>query len=160
MYRLSHTSSWPVAALFLAAGTWWLASVGLQAGTAFLWVPNISVDTTFVVVLGQWLIICLCAGRAAKFRCSAFSIAVLGFVVPLWPLLALTWLSSDLSFLTLTLTQLMSIFLAAAFGLFAQVVSKLNISNELRRHLRTAAGILVAAVIWSQRHVLHAWLLP
>lgn len=158
MPRLTLTAGWPAAGLFLAAGSWWLASMSLQARHGFLGVPVISGQAAFGLVLGQWLLIGLFAGNGDSSRSfSAGAVAALNFVVPLWPLFALLWLTSDLSFAMLVQTQLVAFILATVMALVAGRVARLSVDRDYGTLLRSAVGLLVAAMIWAGRSHLYAW---
>ena len=159
MSRLRGSSSLPVAALFLASGSWWLANVALQAGTAFVWVPVVSADAIYAAVLGQWIVICLFTRCAEDGSISSRALAVLGFVLPLWPLLAVAWLSSDIGLVTLLQTQLLAIVIAIAFVALGHLLSRRGPGTERSEILRNAFGVVAAAITWSQRQALHEWLL-
>ena len=158
MSRLTLTAGWPAAGLFLATGSWWLASLSLQARNGFSGAPLISAQAAFSLVLGQWLLIGLFAGNGGSSRSfSAGAVAALNFVVPLWPLYALLWLTSDLSLAILAQTQLVAFVLATVMILVAGRVERLSIDRDYRTLLRATVGLLVAAVIWAGRSHLHAW---
>ena len=158
MSRLTQTAAWPAAALFLAAGSWWLASTSLQARVGYIGVPAISAQAAFSLVLGQWLVISLFAGSGDASRSFwAGTVAALNFVVPLWPLFALLWLTSDLSLAILVQTQLIAFMLATTLIVAAGRVARLSIDREYRSFLRSTVGIVVAAAIWMGRNQLHAW---
>ena len=157
MSRLIPIAAWLSAALFLASGTWWLANMSLQATSGFSGVPDISAQAAFALVLGQWSIIGLFAGHGSYQGSSAATVANLNFVVPLWPLFALLWLTSELSIATLVQTQLIAVTLAAALTVFGSRVAILNIDHEYQMILRSTLGIIAAAVIWMGRGQLHTW---
>ncbi len=157
MSRLTPTAAWPALALLLAAGTWWLANISLQAGSGFSAAPAISAQATFALVLGQWLLISLFASHGDFRNISAATVANLNFVVPLWPLLALLWLTSDVSITTLVQTQLIAFILAAMLAAVGKRVADLNIDAEYRTLIFSTVGIIAAAMIWIGRSQLHAW---
>ena len=82
----------------------------------------------------------------------------LSFVVPLWPLLALFWLSSAMSAVTLLVTQVVALALVVAAVSVGGVVERLRIDAEWRSLLRSLVGIALAAGIWTTRDPLQAWL--
>ncbi len=157
MSRLTPTAAWPALALLLAAGTWWLANISLQAGSGFSAAPAISAQAAFALVLGQWFLISLFASHGNSQNSSATAVASFNFVVPLWPLLALLWLTSDVSITTLVQSQLIAFILAAILAVVGTRVARLNIDAEYRTLIFSTVGIIAAAVIWVGRSQLHAW---
>jgi hypothetical protein len=155
--RLTPTAGWLAAALFLAAGTWWLANMSLQAGSGFSGAPVVSAQAAYALVLGQWFLISLFASHGESQGFSAATVASLNFVVPLWPLIALLWLTSELSITTLVQTQLIAFTLAAVLAVVGTRVAHLNIDHEYRMLLRSTVGVAAAAAIWIGRSQLHAW---
>ena len=157
MPRLTPTSAWPALGIFLAAGTWWLANISLQAGSSFAAASAISAQAAFALVLGQWILISLFASHGDCRRFSATTVASLNFVVPLWPLLALLWLTSDVSMITLVQTQLIAFTLAVILAVVGTRVTRLNIDDEFRTLLLSTVGIIVAMTVWIGRSRLLEW---
>ena len=157
MSHLTPTAAWPAAALFLASGTWWLANLSLQASSGFSAAPVISAQAAFALVLGQWILVSLFASHNGPQGFSAATIASLNFVVPLWPLFALLWLTSELSIGTLVQTQLIAFTLAAVLTVVGSKVEQMNIDHEYQLLLRSTVGIIAAAVIWIGHGQLHTW---
>lgn len=158
MSRLTPTAVWLAAALFLAAGTWWLANMSLQANSGFSAAPVVSAQAAFALVLGQWTLVSLFASHGESRGFSATAVASLNFVVPLWPLIALLWLTSELSITTLVQTQLIAFTLAAVLAVVGSRVAQMNIDHEYQMLLRSTLGIIAAAVIWMGRGQLHTWI--
>ena len=157
MSHLTPTAAWPAAALFLASGTWWLASMSLQASSGFSGAPVISAQAAFALVLGQWIFVSLFASHNGSQGSSATIIASLSFVVPLWPLFALLWLTSELSIETLVQTQLIACTLAAVLTMVGSRVEQTNIDHEYQLLLQSAVGITAAALIWTGRGQIFIW---
>ena len=157
MPRLKPTSAWPALGIFLAAGTWWLANISLQAGSSFAAASAISAQAAFALVLGQWIIISLFASHGDCRTFSPTAVASLNFVVPLWPLLALLWLTSDVSMITLVQTQLIAFTLAVILAVVGTRVTRLNINEEYRTLILSSVGIIAAMTIWIGRKPLLEW---
>ncbi len=158
MSRLTPTAGLLAAALFLAAGTWWLGNVSLLARAGFAGLPILSAQAAFTLVLGEWLLIGLFACRLGSASSAGLAVSGLSFVVPLWPLLALFWLSSAMSAVTLLVTQVVALALVVAAVSVGGVVERLRIDAEWRSLLRSLVGIALAAGIWTTRDPLQAWL--
>ena len=144
--------------MFLAVGTWWLANTSLQASDGYAYVPAIGAQGAFILVLAQALLIGLLAVHNASEKRSTAALDALSFIVPVWPLLALIWLTSDLSMLAIAASQLAAFLLAFAAGAIGRRISRLSMSLEARAMLRGAAGMAIAAVVWLARGQLHAWI--
>jgi len=158
MSRLTPIGGFLAAALFLAAGAWWLANMTLQASGGFAAAPMVSAQAAVALVLGQWLLIALFAGQPGSTGTLSTSAASgLSYIVPVWPLIALLWLCSDLSVVTLVATQAIAFTLALAMAWIGAGVERMRIDAELEIMLRSAIGIVVAAAIWTGRSQLHAW---
>ena len=157
--RLTPTAGWLAAALFLVAGIWWLANMSLQAGSGFSGAAVVSAQAAYALVLGQWFLISLFASHGESRRFSAATFETLDFVVPIWPLIALLWLTSELSIATLVQTQLVAFGLAAALAVVGAGAARLNIDREYCKLLRSTIGVVAAATIWIGRDQLHAWMI-
>ena len=119
--------------------------------------PLISEQGAVALVLGQWLIIGVFAGHLDHKTYSATAFTALSFVVPLWPLLALFWLTSAVSILILAATQVAAFTLVVALVRIAAAISRRCADKELQILLRSATGIVVVAAIWVLRGPLAAW---
>ena len=145
------------AALFLAVGAWWLANTSLQASIAFADVPAFGAHAAFVLVLGQALLIALLGVHDMPDTWRATSLAAVSFIVPMWPLLALIWLTTELSMLAVATTQLAAFVLAIVAASIGKGLSQLAVGSDGRAMLRAAAGVAIAAAVWIGRGQLHAW---
>ena len=158
MPDVTSSRSFVVAVLFLAAGTWWLANTSLQASIGYANVPAVATQAAFVLVLGQALLTGLLAVHNAPDKWPAAALDALSFVVPVWPLLALMWLTSGLSMFAIAVSQLAAFVLAITAGSAGRRISRLAISVEARAMLRGATGTAIAAAVWIGRGELHAWI--
>ena len=152
------------AGLFAAVATWWLANVALQGDAGFTRVPILSTDAAGAAVLAQWMLVAL----FAAFYCDdegddpmsakSAGLHVLAIALPLWPLFALLWLTSELSARTLLTTQ----FIAVAIGaIMYQLIRGIAVSRfglETQRLLAAAAGGAVALIVFVNRTALFDWL--
>lgn len=157
MQDLTSTRSLVVAALFLAVGAWWLANTSLQASIGFANVPAFGVHAAHVLVLGQALLIALLGVHDTPDTWREASLAAVSFIVPMWPLLALIWLTSELSMLAVATSQTAAFVLAIAVASIARGISRIDVGNETRAMLRAAAGVALAAAVWIGRGQLHTW---
>ena len=158
MPDLTSRHSLVVAALFLAVGAWWLANASLQASIGFANVPGFGVYAAYVLVLGQAMLIALLGVHDTPDSWRDASLEAASLIVPMWPLLALIWLTSDLSMITVATTQVAALILAIFVASVVRGVSRLDVGNETRAMLRAAAGVAIAAVVWIGRGQLHAWI--
>ena len=161
MPRLSAIPGLVSSALVAATAVWWLASVALQLGSGFADVTELSTHAAAMVILAQWILIALFVAPA----CAVFDTQpprvhanLLAMTLPLWPLLALLWLTSKLSVITLIVSQLGALSLAVAMLLFGRAIASKKLNAELRQLLSVTAGIAVAAMIWLARTPLFSWL--
>lgn len=158
MSRLTPIGGFLAAALFLAAGAWWLANMTLQASGGFAAAPIVSAQAAVALVLGQWLLIALFAGQPGSAGTLLTATASgLSYIVPVWPLIALLCLCSDLSVATLAATQAIAFTLALVMAWVGAAVERMRVDAEFGTMLRSALGILVAAAIWTGRSQLYAW---
>lgn len=166
MPRLNTTPGVLGSLLALAVTAWWLASVALQEGLAFAGVPLLSARATFWLILGQWLLLGLFAARwfcgteresASIGGCAATALAV---IAPAWPLLVLLWLTSSLSAFALLVIQLLAIGFGSAIVLLGGMLGRSSVDMTISDALGSATGVTMAAIIWSSRAGLQAWLQP
>lgn len=157
MSRLTPTAGLIAVALFLATGTWWLANTAMQTNSGFVGVPIVSAQAAFALVLGQWLLIGLFATQEDAGTFAGAAAVALSGVLPLWPLFALLWLTSNLSVATLAATQVIAVLLAVAMTVIGAGIERMRIDGEMRMMLRMTAGIVTAALVWTGRGQLHTW---
>ncbi len=157
MQRVMSRHGLVIAALFVAASAWWLANTSLQASIGFANVPVLGAQAAFVLVLGQAMLIGLLAVQHVPDTFRTAVLAAGSLVVPVWPLLALIWLTSELSMFAIASTQVAAFLLAVAVALAGKGVSRLAVGDEPRELLRTALGVAAAAALWIARSQLHLW---
>ena len=158
MHELTSTRSLAIAALFLAVGSWWLANASMQANIGYAYVPRIAAQAAFALILGQALLIGLLAVHNAPGTWSATMLDASSYVVPAWPLLALLWLTSELSLPMIATSQVAAFAFAIAAAFVGTRVSHLAVGSEARTLLRGATGIALAASVWLARGQLQVWI--
>lgn len=157
MQRVMSRHGLVIAALFVAVSAWWLANTSLQSSIGFVNVPALGAQAAFVLILGQAMLIGLLAVQHVPDTFRAAVLAAGSLVVPVWPLLALIWLTSELSMFAVASTQVAALVLAVAVALAGKGVSRLAVGDEPRALLRTALGVAAAAALWLARSQLHLW---
>ena len=149
--------------LVVAIGTWWLASVALEIGSGLDDVAGLGARAAIGLVIAQWLAIALFAPRVSTGTSSSdlsAAMHLLSVTAPLWPLLAVLWLSSRLSLVAIIGSQLGAVILTASLVLGARLASRIATDAEVAHLLRVAMGLAAAAVIWLVRGSLAGWMLP
>ncbi len=149
----------------IALATWWLGMLSVQSMHGFADLPVISKQAVGVLLLTQWLIIGLLAPSAAlsdrplkngQAAVAAFApLPVL--IVPFWPLLVLCWMSTDLATVPLLMSQAAALILAVVLIALFHRLSRHVTEQASRVLFGNAFGALVAALLWSQRTLLHTW---
>lgn len=160
MPRLSAIPGLVAGALVFTCAVWWLASVALQSDGGLTDVTELSTRAAAVVILGQWILIALLAtpvSSAIDVQKPPVLANLLATTLPLWPLLAVLWLTSKLSATTLIASQLGAMALAVGIILLGQAITSEKLGAELRHLLSVAAGIAIAAMIWMARTLLISW---
>lgn len=166
MPRLNATPGMLGSLVVLAVSAWWLASVALQDGRAFAGVPLLSARAAFWLILVQWLLLGLfavrwfggTAGTSASIGiCAATALAV---IAPAWPLLVLLWLTSGLSAFALLVSQLLATGFGSAIVMVGGILGRSSVDTTISDALGSAAGLTMAAIIWSSRAGLQEWLQP
>jgi hypothetical protein len=160
VHRLATTIPWLVAALFLATGSWWLANVALLSRSAYVDVPALSAQTSFLLLLGQLLLIGLFAVHNDPGRVSDAVLGAVAFSLPLWPLFALLWVTSQLSLSSLVVSQVAAVILAALMTVAGRWIVRVTPDRELGSIIRSAAGVSMFALAWGCRGPIQGWMLP
>lgn len=160
MPRLSAVPGIVAASLVTACAVWWLSSIALQIDAGLTDVAELSARAAAVLILAQWILIALFAtllAAAIDTRSPPAMANLLTVTMPLWPLLAVLWLTSKLSATGLIATQLGALALAAGMILLGQAVTRKMPGDELRQLLSVATGIAIASLIWIARAPLINW---
>ena len=163
MPRLSAVQGNVGLILLVTIGSWWLASAALEIGSGVDDVAGVSARGTMVLVISQWLAIALFAPHASASMSENNQSAatnLLSVTVPLWPLLAVLWLSSRVSLVVIIGSQLGAMALAGSLVLIARLAARATTDAELAHLLSVAIGLVAAVVIWVGRASLAAWMLP
>lgn len=171
------------AAITGAVALWWLPGAWLQARGGFAGLPALGAQAAFCLVLAQGALVCLFAPRwfapstvgawiphdasrrdgasrgkrVPTVRCAAGALLA---IAPAWPLLALLWLTSELSALVLVVTQLLLALAAVLLALTGGALARTSFGEPARGVLRGAAGIAAAIAVWSLRDGLYTWMVP
>lgn len=154
MLRLSAKPGLVMAVLVSAIGTWWLAGVALQLGSGSADLHAWGARAAAAVILTQWMLIALLTAPA---RSDSQAGSLLAVSLPLWPLLALLWLTSRLSAIDLVASQLLAVLLAMLMIVIAKLITTSIRGAEVRQLATAAAGVVLAAMIWAARGPLIAW---
>lgn len=158
MSRMTKSFSLLTAALFLGTGAWWLSGMALQVNGGFAAAPAFSAHASFVLVLGQLLMISLFMGQTSGGSPSDITLSALCCAVPLWPLIALLWLTSDLPLAILVASQVAALLLAGFVVLGGLAIDRVGFDRDQKALLRSATGVLVAAIVWAARNQIHEWI--
>lgn len=168
MPRVSAFPGVAGAALAAAVGCWWWPAMLLQEHRAYADLPLLSAQAALVLILGQWLVTALCAGRwflagaagaAAGRAVTLAATAALTTIAPGWPLLALLWLTGTVSGTTLAALQALIALSGAALALLGVALSRSALRPAVAEPLGGAACLAAAAAVWLFRDGLRAWVM-
>lgn len=157
MRRLSARPGLIASMLVLATAAWWLGRIALElgSGSANLNLPGAQAAT--VLITAQWLLIAFLTTTIAA-NSKTGPLELLATSLPLWPLLALLWLTSKLSIFALIASQLVALLLATALALVGKTIAA-NVRDADFRHLASVAvGVVCATIIWLARAPLTHWI--
>ena len=163
MPRLSAMQGAVSLVLVVSVGSWWLASLALGIGGRLDDVTGLAAQAAVVLLIAQWLAIALFASHVSKNASTNWQsvmASLLSVTVPLWPFLAILWLSSRLSLAVLIGSQLGAVALAGSLGLAARLAARTTPNAELGNLFRVATGLAMAGMIWIARSSLAGWVLP
>ena len=149
--------------LVVAVGTWWLAGAALEIGGGRDDVAELGARAAVLLVTAQWLAIALFAPHVdipapTSYRSAALSL--MSITAPLWPLLAVLWLSSRLSLAAVIGSQLGALALAACLVWATGLAAPARTGTELGQPFRVAIGPAAAGILWTARAPLAGWMLP
>lgn len=157
MYGLSARPGLVTSALVLCVGVWWLAGIALQSGGGNPDLHELSATAAVVVILAQYVLIALLPAPATVASRSG-ALNILSSLFPLWPLLALLWLTSRLSLTVLFFSQIVALLIAFTMILAARLLAGKIHDAELQQLATVAASVVFASGVWLMRAPLVAWL--